>query len=142
MKTSVLLLSILVAGCAERGEAWTGAETVLPNQEAAVSAVWHSAYGRQDTPPTVLWHSDAPCGNGAWAHPGWQLDGGCVTGAFFQDWHIELEAAERVGKAPLAHELCHALKYIETGDSDPRHLSDCFTTDGRAQEAQLLIEDL
>ena len=131
----LLLLASAAVGCGDDVRPRLGVEERLANQDAAEEIVWRGVYGRFDSPPPIYWRTDSRCGTGAWAYLGWDVGGKCAVGEFFPDWHVEVARSGPIGKTAYAHELCHALRFAETGDSDPGHKSACFAPGGLAEVA-------
>lgn len=98
-----------------------------PNQEQAIDLVWYGVYGKNFEPPLIDWvHGDRlDCPGGI----SFSINGVCAFG-YFDPSVFEVAVAVApsglLSDGSLAHELCHAKAWAETGNLDPDHVGPCF----------------
>jgi hypothetical protein len=112
----LIALCALLVGCGDDWLAIEGADlTPKPNQERAVSLVWHDAYGMStDFPSEIRWTNEL------------FEDDGAVIGGHYDGRGIILMWEGSFSSSLLSHEMCHARQRVATGDADGSHNSPCF----------------
>jgi hypothetical protein len=126
----------------------TGAAPHTPVElAAATGAAWRVLedlrWPRQTvtlTPPEVIWvqPADLNCGNAT----GYLGDDGVCYAGMFGGWtaRVSLPAGATIaGDGILAHELCHAIVSVDSGDGDPDHTGVCFQSGGWVEQANAAI---
>jgi hypothetical protein len=128
------LLALLHIGC-------NASYGTQPDQAEATKIVWVQQYGViGHDPPAVQWIGQAVLN--CYDNKGWTVEVGdagtplCLAGLFHgDDWLAQVAWPPRnelFSTTAFAHELCHALMWLQSDglDPDPDHTGPCFEPNG------------
>jgi hypothetical protein len=110
-------LLLLTIGCG-------ASDTPVQTADPAVSFVWHSLLGRDDSPPPVLYVDGSACGEGtSYKAIPWIIDGKvrCIGGIYTWGTVFVVRVDGSLSKSALAHELLHPMLERAIGTMDPGH---------------------
>jgi hypothetical protein len=157
------LLLLCLNGCADlnkgvgplglpiAGEQGMGTDP-MPGQDDATMIVWKWTYGDRATysaPPVVAWRSGDQCTDDDGKH--WNGSFWCPAHKHCCNGYYDVQSAvayvetwqdQKLSESSLAHELCHAWRFIEgDGTGDGAHSSICFLgSSGAPVEGSLVFE--
>jgi hypothetical protein len=135
-------LGLLLAGCA--GPFLPGTPDYVEGEDAAITIVWRTVYGRTDTPPEVrwVWPEQLNCTDPNSGRPGFKTIVGCVEGLTISPRSVSVcwRDGDTFSTTTMAHEFVHAAQARRLV-FDPNHHTAEFQPGGAVDQANNALAD-